>query len=189
MKTSLIALLASAAYATLRYHVFKDVPWSDWPTWTLNKAFGLAALVLLVLYVKGRTGSGPDSQEPILQMAGVFASIHVMISLVLLSPAYYAGLFQESKLTSAAGVSMTLGAFAAAGMALGSRQQRGADSKWTAVRLPAVACLVGFHAFFQGFAGWLVPSKWPGTMPPLTLISFVLGLVAVALSLRHHPKA
>jgi len=51
MRTSLLALLGSVAYATARYNIFKGVSWNDWPTYTLNKALGLSALLLLVLSV------------------------------------------------------------------------------------------------------------------------------------------
>ena len=41
----LIAL--AAVYATVRYNVFKGVPWSDWPGYIADKALAVAGLLLL----------------------------------------------------------------------------------------------------------------------------------------------
>ncbi|KKO17939.1 MAG: hypothetical protein BROFUL_03390 [Candidatus Brocadia fulgida] len=46
-----LVFLAAAAYATLRYNVFKGVPWSDWSTYVMNKAVALSALAFMALEV------------------------------------------------------------------------------------------------------------------------------------------
>jgi hypothetical protein len=184
MKVPLLALLSSVTYATVRYQVFKGVPWHDWPAYTLNKAFGLAALLLMVLSVIRK----PSTQErPVADtsyMAGVFAVTHVFLSLILLSPAYYESFFRENKLTVAAGFSMLLGTLAAVTMALGPGNRPGQSAVRSAKNLSALAFIVGLHAALQGFTGWFAPSKWPGMMPPITLISFLLGLAAVFVAVR-----
>lgn len=38
----------------------------------------------------------------------------------------------------------------------------------------AVLWLSGLHVLIMGFAGWLTPGKWPGYMPPITMISFLI---------------
>jgi hypothetical protein len=76
MKTSLLTFLGSAIYATARYNVFKGVPWSDWPIYTLNKAFALSALLLLVSSVLRKRSAKEYSNAPNLYMAGVFGFIH-----------------------------------------------------------------------------------------------------------------
>lgn len=180
MRASLLALLGSVVYATARYNIFKGVPWSDWPAYTLNKAFGLAALLLLVLSVIGK---GSAEVRP-MRMAGAFVSIHVLLSLTLFSPAYYANFFLQGKLTAAAGLSMLLGAAAAAAMASGKGPRVAPTVDRGSWNLALVAFAGGAHAMLQGFAGWFAPSTWPGMMPPITLISFLLGLAAVAVVSR-----
>jgi hypothetical protein len=181
MRTSLLALLGSVIYATARYNIFKGVPWNDWSTYTLNKALALSALLLLVVAVTRKSSAKEPSTGRTLYMAGVFASMHVVLSLILLSPAYYESMFVQNKLTAAAGVSMVLGAVAAAAMTAGKRTQGASDPDGGVRNLAILAFVVGLHAALQGFAGWFAPSKWPGMMPPITLMSFSLGLAAVTI--------
>jgi len=182
MKTAVLALLGSVIYATARYNIFKGVPWDDWPVYTLNKAFALSALVLLVLSVMRKWSAPGSSNARTLHMAGVFGFVHVILSLILLSPAYYEKLFVQGKLTVPAGLSMALGAVAA-GMLVGKRMGGHQDTGEGLRNLAMLAFVIGLHAMLQGFAGWFAPSKWPGLMPPMTLISFLLGLAAVAIAL------
>jgi hypothetical protein len=186
MRTSLLVLLGSALYATARYNVFKGVPWKDWPAYTLNKALALSALLLLVLAAvrKARASDGR-----ILAMASALGFVHVLLSLVLLSPDYYEKLFASGRLTAAAGLSMTLGAAAAVAMAVGKGRRTDPDAAGGLSSLAILAFVVGLHAALQGFPGWFTPSAWPGAMPPITLISFVLGVAAVASVVRPRRSA
>jgi hypothetical protein len=182
MKASWIALFGSVLYATLRYNLFQGVPWADWPVYTLNKAFALSALILLVFFIIRRAREQGPGKVRTLYGAGVFGAIHVILSLALLSPAYYGKLFSEGKLTATAGWSVGLGAVAAAAMAFGTIIRGDQDMGRGLRNLSILALVIGFHALLQGFAGWFVPSNWPGMMPPITLISFLLGLAAAAIA-------
>jgi hypothetical protein len=117
-------------------------------------------------------------------MAWVFTYVHVGLSLALLSPAYYPDLFVGGKLTVAVGWSMMLGATAAALMYAGRGPHGGQDPHEVVRNLAILALASGVHAMLQGFLKWFAPSTWPGMMPPITLISFLLGLAAVAVYLR-----
>jgi hypothetical protein len=88
MKTSLLTLFGSTVYATARYNVFKGVPWDDWPTYTLNKAFALSSLGLIVFSIIRTRSAKRHSIGRDMFMAGVFGAIHVILSLTLLSPDY-----------------------------------------------------------------------------------------------------
>jgi hypothetical protein len=103
--------------------------------------------------------------------------------LTLLSPAYYETLFVQGKLTAVAGVSMALGAVAAAVMTVGKRMRADLGPGGGVVELAILCFVIGLHAMLPGFAGWFVPAEWPGLMPPITLVSFLLGLAAVAIAL------
>jgi hypothetical protein len=182
MRTSLLSLLGSTVYATARYHVFKGVPWRDWPIYTLNKAFALSALLLLVFSVIRRRSAPGHANARELTMAGVFGAVHVMLSLTVFSPVYYERLFVQGRLTAAAGLSMVLGAIAAAVMATGTRTRGDQQTDGGVTILTILAFVVGLHAMLQGFTGWFAASEWPGMMPPLTLVAFLLGLAAVAVA-------
>ena len=38
------------------------------------------------------------------------------------------------------------------------------------------------HVFFMGYTGWADFSHWPGMMPPITLVSFVIAVVLLGAS-------
>lgn len=183
MRTALLALIGSAIYATVRYNVFKGVPWSDWPTYTLNKAFALSALLLMVISVCRRRFTPGNANAQTMYIAVVLMAMHVVLSLIMLAPPYYEECYLDGRLTLAAGLSMALGAFALIFMTLnpGTRgEEQNPDNK--ARKLAAIAFLSGFHAALLGFGRWYPLSLWPGMMPPITLISLLLGLAAVAVA-------
>lgn len=172
----------SLIYATLRYNVFKGVAWDEWPTYVVNKAAALAALVLIVMAVALRSREG--SRNRLLAVAGWLVLLHVGLSLALLGPASYEGCYREGKLTLAAGLSVLIGAASAATFprlmrsvpddALSSWYRR---SGWL-----AFAC--GLHAALLGYGNWANPSAWPGFMVPITMIAFLSGLVGLAAAFR-----
>ncbi|TNF29727.1 MAG: hypothetical protein EP329_15075 [Deltaproteobacteria bacterium] len=176
MRTTLLTLLGSACYATVRYHGFKGVPWADWPTYTLNKILAVSAVVLLLL-AAFRRRRGAASAGPLLAHTAVLTALHVTLSLVLLSPAYFAGYYAAGKLTAVAGVAMTAGAGALVWMMRGpltGREARGG--------LAVLAALTVAHTAVQGFEGWLDPGRWPGGLPPITLLSTILAAAALAVA-------
>jgi hypothetical protein len=174
--------IGSLAYATARYHVFKDVPWSDWPMYTLNKALALAALVLILVAVVHRRFGLTLSIGRTMSTAGAFAALHVLISLALFSPAYYAKFFVLAKLTAAAGLATSLGAIAAVAMAVGAlpRQEEKTEQKLRSLAL--LAFVAGSHAAIPGLGGWFEPATWPGLMPPITLLAFLVGCAAIVIA-------
>ena len=187
-----LVMLASAGYATLRYNICQGVPWADWATWTLNKAFAIGSLALLLVAVIRRRSNPNASYAKVLSTSVGMAALHVVLSLMLMTPDYYAKFFTDGKLTGSAGWSMFFGVIAAVIM---TRRGRGADRKpmlekplahesesgmtkglWMVV---VVAVLVAIHTLLQGWSGWFDWGKWPGGLPPITLISFVLGASAL----------
>lgn len=179
--------LAATGYATLRYNVFKGVPWVDWPAYTLNKALAVASLLMIVATVfRWRQANRPTSL--LMATAGALALTHSLLSFALLNPGYYARLFDAGKLTFTAGLSLTLGAAVMAVMELGARR----SSQWTFPlrhgALALVALAAGVHAALPAIATWFDPSTWPGGMPPLTLISFASGLFGIAAWGLRTPK-
>ena len=184
MRTVLIAILGAAMYATLRYNVFGGVAWSDWPVYVLNKILALSSLLLLAIALgRNRLVIG-QSRSGLLAMAGICASMHVILSLALLSPNYYGNLFVQGRLTAPAGLSLVAGALATVLLGMSGKRRPGYGEKEMRRTLGLVCLVVALHVLLQGFRGWLTPSKWPGLMPPVTLISCLVGLVAFAIGLR-----
>lgn len=178
-----VAILGTLAYATLRYNVFKGVPWADWPAYTLNKALAFSALVLIALAVV-RLGAGRRTSI-VMASAGALAFTHSLLSFALLNPLYFPRLYLDGRLTFAAGLSLAIGVAATAAMDVGARR----STTWPANRRHAaialIALAVGLHAALPAFASWIAPSTWPGWLPPITLLSFLCGCAALIIWVRH----
>jgi len=172
----------SLTYATVRYNVFKGVPWSDWPVYVVNKALALASLLLLLTWIL-RARVGPDeSASGLLSHARRLALVHAGLSLAILSPAYFPAFFVDGKLNWPSGVSLLIGVVAASGLYLRSRP----SVSWPATvrSLGVVGLITGIHAGLNGYGSWLAPATWPGYMPPITLIAFAVGVAGMAAALR-----
>jgi hypothetical protein len=179
MKTVLSVVSGALLYATVRYNVFKGVPWTEWPTFVVNKAAALGALLLVVLHLLRRRTRGAGTQGHLVSAAAWLAALHVGLSLAILSPASFPKLFVEGKPTTAAAWSILLGALAAAGAFAGSRRPDAWSDRAGSLRLGLLAFVPGLHAALLGYEGWFAPSTWPGYLVPITLIAFVSGTIGV----------
>ena len=169
---------AVLAYATLRYNVFKGVPWPDWPSYTLNKALAVASLLLIAAAVwrLARRGAGTGT---LLGWAGGLAFTHSLLSFALFTPLYFPRLFDAGKLTFSAGLAITLGVGAMAAMELGARRSGPWSPGLRHAALALIAFVSGIHAALPALTTWVDPATWPGGLPPLTLISFLTGTIAL----------
>ena len=62
-------------------------------------------------------------------------------------------------------------------------QEAGVDTgSYTVTRgLGAMVVLLNIgHVTFMGYQGWFKPDTWHGGMPPITLLAFLLAIVALA---------
>jgi hypothetical protein len=184
IRIGILSFLISAIYATIRYHVLKGVSWSDWPVFTLNKVFGVSSLLLLAIAIARYKFRPVLSNSKILYLSGLYGGVHILLSCVLLDPAYYDKFFLQGKLTGIAGCSMLSGAVAA--VLFISKAGRKKDLQINQItRSLAVICgITGMHVAFQGFQSWLTPGDWPGFIPPLTLISFLTCIVALGMTIN-----
>lgn len=186
MQDSIIAttvFTVSIAYATIRYNIFKGVPWTDWPIYVLNKAFAVSSLALLVINVFRYRFIQNRSNAKIFKFAMFLGFLHILISFALLNPIYYDKYFLNGKLSFLGGISILLGVIATAlifnkGFSKELNNNRNAKI-WV---LSFLAFIIGSHAAVTGFQGWFIASAWPGYLPPITLISFLIGLFALVLT-------
>jgi hypothetical protein len=177
-------ILGSALYATLRYNVFKGVSWTDWPLYVANKVLAIAALLLVVLAaLRVATPQGRQIRR-LMGWASAMALAHSLASLALLEPSYFEKFYWDERLTAVAGASLLLGSLAFVLLQWGKGQPGTAAPDSAVLPLSGIAFLSGLHAALPSGASWLSPSSWPGYMPPITLISFVAGVIAVAAPLR-----
>jgi len=177
MLRAILAVGACLVYATLRYNVFKGVAWSWWPTYVTGKAFGLGALVLIVWLLVRRLRHLPHKDDlPGWTTACMLA--HVLVSLSIMTARYYPKYFAGDQFTFWANLSWLLGAVATGLLFLRLRKCEVLSDDRV---LGVIGLIVGVHAAVLGFAGWFAPWTWPGYMVPITLISFLLGVVALVL--------
>ncbi len=187
---------ACLAYAVVRYNVFKGVEWNHLPLYIVNKSVAFAGIVLTALaYLVGKCFGGAPGTESVrakakyLGLAGfAMITVHILMAMVLLSPANYEKFFAVSgKLNLSGELTFLFGVLAYGCLlfpaittlpymydALGMERWLAAQHMgyWT-------LGLAGGHTFAMGFKGWLEISTWPGSMPPITLLGFLVAISAL----------
>ena len=181
-------------YAIVRYHVFSGVDWSHLPLFIANKGISLAAIFFIATsYLIGKALHvyEDDSRKRLIlvKFCGLIgfslASMHTLMSLLLIDPAYYPKFFLETgrmnltgELTLVFGV-MSLWCLAITAItslpfmydAVGAeRWQRGQRMGYLSL------ALAGGHVFVMGISGWLAPGGWHGRLPPVSLLAFIAAM-------------
>jgi len=192
-------LLLSLLYVVVRYHIFGDVEWREFPLYTFNKTMALSGF-LLVTYnfsvgpLKNIGIKIPDTwleARNTLAMTGfLFLFIHVFISFLLFSPAHYGKFFEaDGTLTLMAGLSMLAGiiGFVLLWMMNITFQSYMRENEAFVTFITSRKFLLwalifgGLHLLFIGYSGWLNPSGWQAGIPPVSLVAmlfFVVGYLA-----------
>lgn len=173
----------STIYATVRYNVFKGVPWADWPHFIVNKCLALSGLVLIALSVFRLASRTPRRIGRLMAAGSAFALIHTLVSLGLFNAAYFDKFFAGEKLSLAGGASLMIAAMAVALLNWGKGRPGSSATTSSIGPLGAIAFLSGLHAALPSASTWLDPVTWPGRMPPITLIPFVVGAIALICAL------
>ena len=117
---------------------------------------------------------------------------HLILSLVLLNPVNYHKFFLENgSFTTFAGLSLLTGVIAFIILWIYTisfqtflREDK-AFIKFITSRKVILMAMVftAAHIFFMGYQGWLTPQNWPGGLPPITLISFVIFIITYIINL------
>jgi len=182
-KAIIAVLVASLVYAVLRYNIFKGVSFEHLPLYVLNKVFSLAGLGLIAMAC---LGSERARRRELGYLGLVLVMLHFLISIVILTPEYFGKFFIKSgKMTWQTELSMLAGIL---GMLF--LLWLFVASLKDVIQLPAQRSLVpglgqavlfftALHVFAMGSFGWLSVDAWPGYLPPITLISFLVALGAL----------
>jgi hypothetical protein len=191
---------ACLVYAGVRYHVVQGVPLAQAPLFILNKAISLGGLAFLAMsYLVGKVaGLRWDDrrlQLIVIKFCGLMGVslvvAHVLMSLALLGPAYYAKFYAATKFNLTGELSLSLGVFALWCFSLPAitslpymYDELGAD-RWLRSQRVGYAglTLAAGHVFVMGVMGWLHPGDWPAGLPPITAIAFVVAILPLALRL------
>ncbi|MBI3051765.1 ferric reductase-like transmembrane domain-containing protein [Candidatus Woesearchaeota archaeon] len=173
----------------------------DYNLFIVNKAVASAAVFLIgSSYVLGPLAHfWPKFWVPKLSarkylglLGFAIASLHMVLSLVMLSPAYYPKLFDASgKLTGAGEISLLSAAFAmvlfsvVAVTSLPDVERSMKRSSWEIVqRIGYIAFfLVAAHVYIIKWHGWFEESNWMNGLPPGSLIVFLFIVFVFVLRL------
>ena len=191
----LILLLGvPVTYAIVRYHVFSGIDWSHFPLFIANKGVSLSAVFFIATsYTIGKVvrayESDSEKQLILIKFCGLIgfslASIHALMSLLLISPAYYPKFFLESgKMNLTGELTMIFGVLSLWCLAVtaitslpfmydavgAERWQRGQRMGYLSL------ALASGHVFAMGIWGWLTPGIWHGGLPPVSLVAFTAAM-------------
>jgi DMSO/TMAO reductase YedYZ heme-binding membrane subunit len=192
----LILLLGvPVTYAIVRYHVFSGIDWSHFPLFIANKGVSLSAVFFIATsYTIGKAvrayESDSEKQLILIKFCGLIgfslASIHALMSLLLISPAYYPKFFLESgKMNLTGELTMIFGVLSLWCLAVtaitslpfmydavgAERWQRGQRMGYLSLSLAAG------HVLVMGYSGWLTPGRWHAGLPPVSLVAFAAAMV------------
>ncbi len=192
----------SLSYAVLRYHIVGNVDWQHFPLFIFNKATSLAAVIFVAAaYLVGKVIHWHDNDRYIrlvvIKFCGLIgffmAGIHSLFSLALLSPAYYSKYFAadgrlnlEGELALAVGVVALFFLMGPAITSLPMMPKALGGIRWKRnQRLGyAALALIAIHLIALGLPGWLTPSKWEGSLPPISLIAFAAACLPLLVKKR-----
>ena len=177
--------LGTLAYAILRYHIIKNVPWEHLPLYTTNKVFAVVGLAGLV---GSRLAAGRERRQSY-GFAGLWCTtVHVLMSLLLMGQNYFQKFYLEtSKLTWQAELSMATGVLGFGFLLWLLIATLEAESQQQPSLIPGIArwslLATALHLVFMGGAGWLNRDDWTAAkgLPAITLLAFGLSLLGLAL--------
>lgn len=185
----LIVFGLSISYAVVRYNLVRSVPLDNIPLYISNKAISLSATILIgfsfLLGPLARFWPKPFVQQlPLRKHLGVLgfglAALHAVVSLILLTPAYYPKFFsQNGQLNFIGETSMLFGILAFlvfAGITITSLppvEKQMDQNQWKFVqRLGYLAyAFVLLHVAIMGYRGWFRPESWQFGLVSISLIS------------------
>ena len=160
-------LILCFLYAALRYMVFGTNAPRQLPAWGLNKALALSSVFALALGIRAWRRGEETASHRYLAAFTCQALLHIILTLALLSPAYYPKLYPDQRLSALGELAVLAGAVSAATLSQARQRTR--------------TCLLGgllallAHQAALGAPGWCKPATWPGGLPPITLVGFLLA--------------
>ena len=185
-------------YAIARYNVLGGVEWIHLPSYVVNKSFAVGAIAFIACsYLTGKWikahPNDPKARRALAKFLGLsgfyLAGLHIILSLVLLSPGNYAKFFLEdgTKLNLTGEITFLFGVLAISFLMFpaittlplmcealgGERWQRAQRMGYWAI------AMVAGHTLTMGYKGWLDPGAWHGGLPPITLWGFLLAVSAL----------
>jgi DMSO/TMAO reductase YedYZ heme-binding membrane subunit len=194
-------------YAIIRYHVLGGVEWSHFPLFIANKAISLAAVFFIATsYLIGKMIRVYDDDHSkrliLIKFCGLMgfslAVIHAFMALLLFSPSYYPKMFApDGQLNLTGELSMLFGVLSlwclsiTAITSLPFMYDAVGAERWKRGQRMGYFCLalVGGHVLVMGLSGWLKPTGWHGSLPPISLVAFIGILITLLAKMLSNGNA
>lgn len=177
----IVVLLLTTIYAIFRYNIFNHVPWSDLPLYVGNKIISFSSIVLLSLALINRKRENTSVCKYLLKTSKAMIFMHVVISLLIINGTFYPKFFDAEKLNLIGQSSMLAGVFALFQLTnMKLFKHSGISKTFGMVQkngFELLLILIALHLLIMGYSGWFDFSKWPGGMPPISLLSFILCIL------------
>ncbi len=170
LRNSIIIFLLTFIYSLLRYNFFGNVPFADIPTLILNKAISFSSIIFLFLAILNFHHKNKKNGASYINFFKAFSLMHILLSIPLLNSTYYPKLFSGGRLSLYGNLALLTGVFSFAWLV----------SKKVGLVFSILFLLLAAHLFYIGSTNWLDFKGWYGSMPPITLICFLMvsGLFA-----------
>ena len=180
-------LLVTMCYATIRYVVSGAVLPSNIPLFIVNKAMSLSATIALLLSAASYFSNNNDGSRTWGVISFNLAVIHVMLSMLLLSPEYYESFFTYDglkRMNIKGELSMFFGIMGAYTYFKLVSSKHGTKAM-AYFKLISTFC-IGSHIFIMAVMSWL-PWKWGNRfyMPPISLLGFLCVGLAFLIYLQR----
>jgi DMSO/TMAO reductase YedYZ heme-binding membrane subunit len=189
IRTALVTIIISLLYAVIRYNIAGDVPWNQFPIFIVNKATACSGVILLGL---AGINNSVENRHRLGLFASACLSLHCLLSLMLLSPANFGGEFfqaNDNTFTVIGGFALLCGALGLLGQAVLWRRSMNTVPNSSPSLINGLGrillLLAAAHVSLIGFRTWTQWSQWPGYLPPITLIMFI---IAIGLAVANHRK-
>ena len=183
MITKLIAiLLCTTAYTIVRYVIFGHVSPIHMPVYLLNKSVSMASMFFLFLAAMPLAKERTEETRFWGIASFHFACLHILLSLAILSSAYYPKFFGTDKMNLTGEVTVLFGILTAYCYWFARNGKSFFIRRWVIQLLAGI--FVAGHLVAMGFGGWLEVEKWHGGLPPISLISFIFAMISLGLFLK-----
>lgn len=191
--------LFTFCYVVIRYNILRDVPFSDIPLYILNKNLALTTTVLIGLsFLIGPLATlAPHKFSrylPLRKSLGLIGfgagAVHSVISLILLSPRYYAKFYTTDGALNAIGqFSLLFGVLAlvvftvVAISSLPTMYERLGEARWMKMQHLGYFgyVLVLLHVVVMGASGWMNPQGYAYGFISISLLSALVILIVFAM--------
>lgn len=190
---SLAIVLVIFVYAFVRYNLLKAVDLQYIPMYVTNKVLAFASVVFIgISYVLGPLHVFDkklfETKLAFRRSFGLIgygcAAIHTMISMMLLTPYYYPGLYAAGRFTLFGQLHLLSGILSIAIFTLVAVSslpgivQSMTGGLWHQIQRTGYIAFIFvlLHVYTVGVRGWADVTTWPSGLPPISLIAFNIVL-------------